>query len=301
MPSHKVRDGKSKHASRLVKSFENLNNLVEESSKRPSGIFGASAKVKSGSVLIESDKLDLEFVVTFDDDMEVNESEIIIYNLSDDTVKKLKYRAAISIEAGYTGDTGVVFSGFIDKVSTTYDGPDKITTIRALDDIKVRTVESVTFAKGTKASYILRSLVNKTGLPVAVFKTRRDHTYKNTVTIDGDLMSNIKRYSEVCGISTYILKGRIYARHITDGDNIRFQVSEDTGMIGSPTEYEEEITAEDYKDIVSGYDIEMLLQHRMQTAAIISLKSRTATGTYRVRSGEHRFNASEAVTEIKVM
>lgn len=221
--------------------------------------------------------------------------------MTNDTIKQFKHRSAISIEAGYTGDTGVIFTGFIDRVKTTYEGADKKTTIKAFDDVSNKTVESLSFAAGTKASYILKTLINKTGIPIAVFTMRRDHTYENEVTVDGDLMQNIKKYSEVCGVSTYVLKGKIYSRYIKDGDNINFQVSEETGMIGSPSEYEEEVTAEDYSEVVTGYEIEMILQHRIQTAAIVNVKSIVTNGAYRVRSGQHVFNPDEATTKIKVM
>lgn len=302
MASCKVIDGKrERHTSRLITSLENLNKMADSKAEKPEGVFGVVAKVECSGMTFDSQEIDLEFVVKFDDDLEPNETEIIIYNLANNTIKKLKNGSTISIRSGYADDTGIIFTGFIKQVKTTYEGPDKITTIKAYDDTSNKTVESIAYAAGVKASYILKSLINQTGLPIAVFNMRRDYVYENSVTVDGDLMENIKKYSEVCGVSTYVLKGKIYSRYIKDGDNIKFVVSEDTGMIGSPTEYEEEVNVEDFHEVVTGYDIEMLLQHRMQTAAIIQLKSRLASGTYRVRSGEHRFNESEAITTIKVM
>lgn len=283
--------------SALVKAFDTWQEPFDI---RPEGVFGSVATVRTGDVTIDSEMLDVEFVVPFDDDMVPNEAEIIVYNLSDNTIKQLKKDAAISIEAGYKGDTGVLFKGYISKVKTTYEGVDKVTTIYALDDIKDHTIESLSYAKGTKASYILRDLIDKTGIPVAVFSPRRDHTYKDAQTVDGDLMECIKQYAEVCGISVYVSKGKIYARYIKEGDNLNFEVSVDTGMIGSPCPYEEEVTAEDYTDTVDGYEVEMLLQHRMSAGSIVKLISKNASGTYRVCSGEHRFSPAEAVTTAKM-
>lgn len=232
--------------------------------------------------------------------MQANEAEIIVYNLSENTIKQLKKDAALSIEAGYEGDTGVLFKGYILRVYTSPDGADRATTIKVKDDIKDHSIESLSFKKGSKASYILKTLINKTGIPVAVFKPRRDYTYKDAQTVDGDLMENIKKYAEVCGISVYVSKGKIYARHIKQGDNLNFVVSEETGMIGSPSSYTEEIKAEDFVDTVNGYEVEMLLQHRMCAGAIVSLKSRYANGSFRVCSGTHYFNESEAITKIKM-
>lgn len=283
--------------SALVKAFDAWTTPFDT---RPDGVFGSVAKMICGNVTIDSDTLDMEFTVPFDDDMEPNEAEIILYNLSDTTIKQLKKGAELSLVAGYKGDTGVVFKGYISKVKTTYESADKVTTIKAMDDVKDHTLESVSFAAGTKASYILKSLVNKTGIPIAVFSVRRDHTYKDAQTVDGDLMENIKKYAEVCGISVYVSKGKIYARYIKNGDNLNFTVSADTGMLGYPSAYTEEVTAEDYTDTVNGYEVEMLLQHRLAAGAIITLKSKIATGTYRVCSGEHRFSPDEAMTKIKM-
>lgn len=292
-----TQNGNTSVRSALVQAFESWKTPYDI---RPNGVFGSLATVKSGQVTISSETLDLEFTVPFDDDMEPNEAEIIVYNLSDNTIKQLKKDAAISIEAGYKGDTGVLFSGFISKVKTTYEGADKVTTIKALDDIKDHSIESQSYAAGTKASYILRQLINKTGIPVAVFKVRRDHTYKDSQTVDGDLMENIKKYATVCGISVYVSKGKIYARYIKEGDNLNFNVSVETGMIDSPQAYTEEVKAEDYTDTVDGFEVEMLLQHRMCAGGIVTLKSRVGNGTFRVCSGEHRFSPDEAVTVAKM-
>lgn len=289
--------GSSTVRSALVKAFESWQTPFDT---RPDGVFGSVAIIRSRDVTISSKDLDVEFVVPFDDDMEANEAEIIAYNLSDNTIKNIHKDASVSIEAGYEDDTGILFDGIITKVKTTYDGADKVTTIYALDDVKEHPIESMSFAEGTTASYILRQLINKTGIPVAAFNPRRDHTYKDSQTVDGDLMENIKKYAEVCGISVYVCQGKIYARYITEGDNVNFKVCSDTGMISSPSAYTEEVKAEDFEDIVNGFEVEMLLQHRMRTGAIIELDSKVASGTYRVCSGEHRFSPDEAITKIKM-
>lgn len=292
-----VKERSSKLRSALVKAVDAWTTPYD---LEPDGVFGSIATVKSGQVTISSETLDVEFYVPFDDDMEPNEAEIVVYNLSDNTIKQLKKRAEISIDAGYKGDTGVLFKGFISKIETTYEGADKATTIYALDDIKDHSIESMSFAAGTKASYILRTLIGMTGIPVAVFSIRRDHTYEDSQTVDGDLMENISQYAKVCGISVYVSKGKIYARYIKNGDNLNFTVSSDTGMIGYPSAYTEEVKAEDFVETVNGFNVEMLLQHRMCAAAIVALKSKVANGTYRVCSGEHRFSPSEATTKIKM-
>ena len=77
-------------------------------------------------------------------------------------------------------------------------------------------------------------------------------------------------------------------------------MKEDTGLIGSPEYYEEEKTAEDYKEIIKGYKCESLLQHRFAAGGIVSLKSLDANGEFRICSGEHIFNADECISNIKM-
>ena len=298
-----IKNGENKHRSRLVKAVkalpEQLDSYVIDPATR--GVFGSKARITSEGVSIKSDDLDVEFDVNFDDDLEPNEANITVYNLSANTISKLKYHNALTITAGFGNDTGIVFTGFIDKVLTEYDGADKVTKIRCYDDISNKTLQELTYSANTTASYILRSLLNKTGLPIAVFKPRRNWTYKDEQKVDGSLPENIKKYSEVCGVSTFVKNGKIYSRYIKEGDATHFTISEETGMIGSPSEYEEEITAEDYKDVVKGYEVEMLLQHRMSAGAICKIKSLITNGTYRVRSGSHSFSNGECITKAKLM
>lgn len=293
----------SKNVSRLVKAFEGFKEGLTSYTQPPKGMFGRVAIIESSGVKISSEELDFEFTVEFDDNIEANEAEIIVYNLSKTTIGALNYGNEITITAGYKGDTGVVFKGNINKVTTKISGVDKVTTIKAID-FKSGTgldLTDVTYKKGTKASYILKDLLNRTDYPIAVFSPRRDHTYKEEVKIDGYVMDEAKKYAEICGISVYINNGKIYARHLTEGDNINFTVSADTGLIESPEEFEEEVTAEDYKDVVKGYKFKMIFQHRMTTAAIIKLVSQNVSGQFRVRSGKHTFNDSESITEVEVI
>lgn len=291
-------NSKNKAVSKMATAMKGWNDTFY--TDPPKGVFGVVAVIKCNGATIKSNELDVEFAVPFDDDMQANEAEIIIYNLSNTTINQLKKNATITIEAGTKGDTGVIFKGYIDNKTSVYEGVDRKTTLKCLDRVKTRKIKEITYKKGTKASKILKDLINMTNTPIAVFKVRRDYTYKDEQKVDGDLLENIKKYAEVCGISVYVNKGKIYARYLKDGDNINFTLQESTGLIGSPSAYEEEITAEDFKETVNGYECEMIIQHRMTTAAIINLKSQNANGKFRVRSGEHTFNEQTAITKIKV-
>lgn len=289
--------------SNLVKAMQGWNDQLTVSTSTPSGKFGRVVYIDTGGVRIDGSQLDVEFNIPFDDDTEANEASITIYNLSSHTVSMIKSNASITVTAGHTGDTGIVFSGYISKVNTKWSGNDKVTTISAIDyiNLKERDVESISYNSGVKASYILRDLVGRLGLPIAVFQTRRDYTYKDGASVSGGLMAAVKQYAEVCGVSAYINKSKIYVRHLSDGDDIGFTINTDTGLVDSPEEFTEEVQSEDYTDTVHGLKFKILLEHRITTASVITLKSRNFSGKFRVREGNHVCSESDFYTEVTVI
>lgn len=292
-------NGTNKNASRLIKAFQQISTEINTEVK---GKFKHNITIQSGNVNISNSELDFEFTIPFDDDTEANEAEIVIYNLTSNTINNLKNNAKITITAGYGKDTGIVFSGYISKKKTKYTEYDKVTTIYALDDMnrQEKDVESTSYIAGTKASDILKDLCEKIGLPIAVFYIERDHTFTSEETIDGGIMDNIKRLAKICGVSAYILKNKIYVRPLKVAYSEPIEINVDTGLL-SLSEFEEQETNADYKDVIKGYEIEMLLLHQVQTSSIININSRNVTGKYRVKSGQHTYNGTDLLTKVKAV
>ena len=295
------------HLSRLIKSAQTIKNL-KDYSENPTGVWGSTATIKCNNVTIKSTDLDFEFDIPFDDNLEADEGEIVVYNLSDNTINQLKTNKDISIEAGYEGDTGVTFDGKVRKVSTTREGADRVTIIKIYDGVTTSTKKLIEDGKleesydGKPAKDILRALLEAEGSPIAKFLVESDYEYENSVTIGDDLQAEIKKFSEVCGVSTFKSKGKIYSCKLEKvSNNIEFNISEETGMIGSPSPFEEVVTIGDKEETIRGFDIEVLLQHRAAVGAIVNLVSEQYKGKYYIKSGTHRFNQNEAITTIKVV
>lgn len=291
---------KNPKKSRMAVAIAKLNEKIDTEVK---GQYGQSVVIKSGNVTISNSELDCEFSTSFDDDTQADAAEITICNLTDTTINGFVNKAGITITAGYGKDTGVIFSGYITSKKTYWEGVDKVTVVRALDDGNRynRSVESISYAAGTKASYILKDLCEKVGLPIAVFKIVRDYTYTDEVTVDGGLSDSIKQYATVCGVSAYVCKQKLYVRALNDGDNTKFRLSSNTGLL-SVSEFEETRNSEEFgEEVVKGFDVEMLLQYRLQTASIIELDSVNYQGTFRVREGSHEYNGSDFITKAKIV
>lgn len=291
--------------SNVVEAIHRLESeiILDTESADTSGLYGRTIVIQTGDVTIRNEELDCEFDIPFDDDTEADEAEILVYNLSDLTIQNIKRDSPITITAGYGSDTGIIFSGIISKARSYYSGEDRVTEIDAIDRAELREREltdDISYAGGTPASRILQDLLCKTGLPVAVFAPKRDYVYKDKATVNGGLMDNIRKYAQICGVSAYICKGQIYVRPILDGDGLDFTLSSDTGLLDL-AEFEEELIAEDFVDTVHGYEITMLLQHRVTTASLIRLDSRNVTGTFRVREGCHTYDGTDFLTKVKAI
>lgn len=300
-----VIEGKGQgRSSGIIEAFRRLDGEIplETEDADPGGLYGHTVLIQTGDVTISNAELDCEFEIPFDDDTEADEAEILVYNLSDTTIQNIKTGERITVTAGYGSDTGIIFSGYISKPKTYYSGVDRITEIHAIDssERKEREIQSISYAGWTLASRILRDLVGMPGLPVAVFAPKRDHVYKDKATVEGGLMENIRKYAKVCGVSAYICKGQIYVRPVIDGDGLDFTLSAGTGLL-ELSEFEEESTTEDFTDTVHGYEITMLLQHRVTTASLIKVNSKNVSGSYRVREGRHTYDGTSFLTKVKVV
>lgn len=302
----------NKHMSRLVEAAGFISNEAPYFSE-PKGVWGRMAIIESNNVKLKSSELDFEFEIKFDDNLESEESEIIVYNLSTNTINQLKAGAGITIKAGYGDDIGLIFDGYIKKVSTKRQNADKVTTIKISDSARSFENVNIPFGKNARASDILLRLLARTKYKLytnnkAKFAdlVERNFYYKEGVTINESLDSAIKQFSEDCGVSSFVSNGVLLTCSVRKVPNRpTFDVSENTGMIESPVPFEEEIRGEvegeEYTDKIEGVEIDMLLQHRMSVGALIRLRSEENAGRYYVKSGSHTFNESECVTKVKAV
>lgn len=307
MPSERVVDAQKSLSSKLVQAVDIMTDMNEDITP-PEGVFGFKATIQTPYVILNNFSedgtgvgVDFEFEIPFDDDLIGNEATFTIYNLSQNTINKFKIGNTINCTAGYGVDRGIIFEGWISDVKTKIDGVDKITTVYAIDGINYtpQMMDEETYEKGTAASFILRELLERAGLTVEVFKPQRDHIFDNETKVSGSIVENIKLYADICGVSVYINKQKIYCRPIWDGDNLRFNVNASTGMIGSPELFIESNTNEEYTDTVHGYNVTMILQKLITTAGIVNISSKNYAGEYRIVSGTHIYDGLSATTEFK--
>lgn len=248
--------------------------------------FGRVVEVILNDRVFSMADFNVEGTIPFDNDPIPNEAEIRIWNLSDDSINRIKCGDAALVNAGYKGDVGTILQGFISKVLTRWEGMDRVTTVYILDsdDISSRKVTDVAYAEGTLASYILREMAAQLGLPVAQMDLNQDYRYEDGYTASGEVTKVIQDIAADCGTSAYVNRGKLYIRNLRIGADDVFSLSASTGLIGSPEQWEDE----DF----SGFNLVSQLQYRITTASVIDLSCRQFAGRVHVRSGTHKFSRS---------
>lgn len=262
------------------------------------GLYRQHVIMQFNSVIIDSDFLDCEFVVPFDNNAEANEAELVIYNLSYNTTNQLRRGGNAVVKAGYGDDIGVIFTGKISDKKISSESADRIITLKAIDGAGVSECETeVEYAAGNTAQAILYDLCVRLGFPIATFRPIRNYIFDKSVHVDGSLMDAIEEYAGICGVSAYVCKGMMYIQPLSASGADAFTLSVETGLL-TIEEYEKETKNGDYNDTVHGWELEMLMNHRIQTGTRIDLASNRANGSYYVQEGEHRYDGEDMITHV---
>ncbi len=258
--------------------------------------FGRVVEITIDKRVFKNADYTMQGTVFFDNDTLPNESEIKIWNLSSKTIRLFKRNSVVIINAGYSGDIGTILYGYISNVATVHEGVDKITTIHVLDsgDLSKWDIKEKAYAKGVKASYILKDLAKHISLPIAQFELTQDVKYQDGYTAKGKLLDIMKKVAGDAKTECYINKNKLYIRNLKRGADDLFSLSVSTGFIGSPESFEEEKR--------KGYKVKSQLQYRIKTASVIELKSKEFKGKLYVQSGKHKFsNTGDFMTEVEAI
>jgi hypothetical protein len=149
----------------------------------------------------------------------------------------------------------------------------------------------ITFKKGIHARQIISKLTSILGIHLAELNLPRDKVYTSGYRVTGKIEDDLEKVVADCDAAMYWRRGKMVIRSIETGNDERFELSEDTGLINPPEQLDD--------DDIKGWSVDCLLQHRITTASIITLKSSTANGIYRVRDGKHYCDGSDFFTEFE--
>ncbi|MBL5796775.1 phage protein [Heyndrickxia sporothermodurans] len=151
----------------------------------------------------------------------------------------------------------------------------------------------ITFKNGVTARQLITRLTKILGIKLAECNLPKNKIYKKGFKVTGSIENKLEQVVKDCGASMYWRRGKMVIRSIETGNDERFTLQESTGLIEPPEQFED--------DDHSGYNVRCLLQHRITTASIIQIKSSTANGKFRAKSGKHYYDGNDFLTEFEVI
>lgn len=244
------------------------------------------------------DGLDFSFEIPFEDSDEPPVATVKVTNLSPTTRANIKKNDPVVLNAGYRGDVGCLLIGKVVGLKHKQSNTDWTTTITVqpcADEI-LGSLINKTYAENTKASAIVRDLLNIFGVEVAKCELSIDNSYPRGRVCRGKLKQVLAEIVVSECKSRFIIRatGQIYITKADDGINNGVTLTTATGLLRSDEE-KVVIPVENGKNsTTSGEDREedtisrsCLLNYRIATAEVVRIQSSDLNGKFIVVGGKH--------------
>ncbi len=270
-----------------------------------------AATLQIGPKRFDLSQLYFTFEVPFADSEELGTAKVVAHNLSAATRNSIKKGNVLILNAGYEGDLGAIFSGKISRAASKKDGTEWVTTIEAAEALEEWLTKEVnkTYVAGSKASAIIRDLLNLFGLEVGTMELAVDKEYPRGKVCQGkvkDVLTEIVTLD--CKSRFLIRNGTVTINDPSKGQNMGYLLSEATGLLRATEEVENTETTKNQTTIDTGaepeeitYKRKCLLNYHLGPADLIKITSSTLNGRYLIKAGRHIGNPSgDWLTEIEV-
>ena len=213
--------------------------------------FQRAYKLSIGTVEIDAlagvglSSLRILFAIQRDAKRNPNGAEIAVYNLtpsSQAALAKLS-NVPVRLEAGYVGDTGVIFQGDLRSARTKREGTEFVTRVSGGDgEVSVRTARiNRTFAAGTPIGAVIGDLGKALGVGRGNLDQFLGATLANgsqrlsrALTVRGSVFDEMECITRSCGLSWSIQDSALQLRQdgAPVGDRQGPLLRPDTGLIG---------------------------------------------------------------------
>jgi len=256
----------------------------------------------------ESLGLKISFDIEKDLSKEPNKAKLEIYNLSDETRKKLEQAdTEIELYAGYKDNGGAIkiFAGNTSQCYSHDEGADVKTEMRIKDGkVAMRdTVVSLSYPPSSSAGSIITNISSQMGLPLVYGKGVTPTAYRDGYSFAGNATDALDEICAGQGFTWSVQNGVlqvIRAGSVVANQGIVFSPS--SGLLGSParivdasSQEDEETSEREYlrrdgkenTDKKAGWEIDTLLFPTVNPGDAVKLESRVIKGWFRVDSVRH--------------
>lgn len=276
---------------------------------------GTTEKSSSNLYLLQDHQI--TFSIKKDNNKDPNQAEIVVYNLSDDTVnyinRGIRNNLAVALAVGYEGEELVmVFKGTIQWVSDTFDSVDRKTILHCLDGginiAEARTSRS--YPKGTKIKRVVTDLVKDLGTTEGNIHVDNDQTLSSATAMCGNTSHYLEHICKSIDHNVSIQDGSVYVTPRSQMSSARSAyISPETGLIGSPEPFHNDIkptkkvtkSSKKAKKPTDGVKFKCQMNGAILPEKTIWLKSRDYDGPFKVVSVSHNGDkeGKEWVTEVE--
>ncbi len=249
--------------------------------------------------------LKIKFEITKSIKSESNSAKIEIYNLSQNTRKRIVSDQLVKVLAGYKEAYGYIEigQGDISNVVHSSSSPDIITTIYTKDGLKaVRgNVISLSFDVKTPLSSVLAAIQSKLGLPLKFSGIDKTANLKKGYSFIGSVSTALEDLSTQFNFTWSIQNGQLQILSKNKGTGKEVVVlSASTGLIEAP---EKKIDSKkDLNSTPDTYKITALLQPQLEVGDNIRIESKFLSGVFLINNFTHTGDTrgQEWYTEIEV-
>lgn len=271
-----------------------------------------SANMQIGPYRYNLDGMEFSFDCPFEDSDEPGTCEATITNLSEQTRHSIVRHHPLIINAGYEGDTGLIFKGAITSFSSRLEGTEWVTSMTAIEVEEDWTTKQVnkSYKEDSTAIAIVRDLCNIFGVEVARLELP-DKNYPRGRPCVG-LVKNVLReiVTGECKARMLIRHGRLYITDPNSPINMGFLLAPHTGLLACDEDFEdpyilENLTAQKTQtakeDSTKLKSRTCLLNYQLGPGDVIMVQSKSLNGRFMVARGAHRGSRSgDWQTEIEL-
>lgn len=186
--------------------------------------------------------LNIDFDISKDNSKDPNKASLTIYNLSDEVVNYLSMNQreslAVLLHAGYDGDEKLMFQGTVEYVEDTFPEETRETKLILGDGTLnlTTTMSSRSYRKGTPVNTVLNDLVSDLKLPKGRIVPFDGDTIDHAMAFTGTASQNLANLARKTGSTFSVQDGTVFwTKEGSRFSNMMFEISEEGGMIGTPT------------------------------------------------------------------
>ena len=246
-----------------------------------------------GSTGVLLDGIRVSFSITMDDLRDVNNGDINLYNLAEDTLGYLEKKdSSIILKVGYGDeDPSVLFIGnIVSYYSEKTDSCDTITRITAKDGYVPLIYKqlSLSFPENSTSKQIIDKITADLNLTKGDYSALPNYVYKQGFSFIGSVYLGLSQVLDRIGYDWTVTNNVLVLFKIgeTNKNTIGYLLSNETGMLGKPRRLKESNVKKKVKNNESsdGWEINCLIIPQIKPKSVIKVESENVNGYFVVKS-----------------